>query len=564
MAEATSAVDPQLEALKARAEKLKADRGTLNSHLEEIAEVIYPNALGFVGKRTDGEKRQQRVYDSTGITANRLMASSLQGMATNPASKWFSLRMVDDALMEHDEVKHWLSDVERKLYARMYAPGTNLVPAQAEFYLQLGAFGTAVMFVGRTNKGGLLFQCRSLSECYIAENADGVVDTLFRYFNYTVRQCVEEWGLDKVSDKTRKLYNEKKYDDAVEIVHAVYPRAVTYGKRGKKNMPWASCYFEQAACHKLDEGGFPAFPYIVARWEKAAGEVYGRSPGMEALPDVKMLQVMMVETVKALQKMTNPVRYLRDDGVTGQIRTIPGATNHWRGNPHEGVMLEPTTDKLPITLEEMDNLRNRIRTIFNNDTLQIVDEREMTLGEARMRRIERLRLQGPNIGRLTSEMLGPQIELVYAELEREGELPPVPEVIDGAPVTVEFVSPLANAQKQEELGGLMQMFEYLAPAGELGLMAVKRKLNMDRTIDYLADTLNVNPDIFNTDEEMQANDEAEANANNAAMAPVLADAANKGAGAVKQLADANAGGGIDMRQLAGIAGQAAMQQQRAA
>jgi hypothetical protein len=561
MAEAKSAVDPQLEALKRRAERLKSDRGTLNSHLEEVAEVIYPNGLGFITKRTSGEKRQQRIYDSTGVTANELLAASWHGMATNPASKWFSLRMVDDDLMEDDGVKKWLADVEKKLYARMYAPGTNLVPAQAEFYLQLGAFGTAVMFCGRTNKGGLLFQCRSLAECYIAENADGVIDTLFRFFTYTVRQCVEEWGLANVSAKTRKLHDDKKYDDPVEICHAVYPRQVEAGKRGKRNMPWASIYFEKTACHRLGkESGFPNFPYIVARWEKAAGEVYGRSCGMEALPDVKMLQTMMVENIKCLQKMAQPVRYLRDDGVTGQVRTIPGATNFWRGNPNEGIMLEPTTDKLPVVHEEMDNLRNRIRTIFNNDTMQIVDEREMTLGEARMRRIERLRLQGPNVGRLSSEMLGPFIELVYADLDRSGEIPDAPDAIDGQPVTVEFVSPLANAQKQEELGGFMQLFEYLAPAGELAAGALKRKLNMDRTIDYLADTLNVNPDLFNTDEEMAAIDQQDKQMANAMQAVPMADAANKGAGAVKQLADAHAGGGIDMKQLAGLVGKAALEQ----
>jgi hypothetical protein len=554
-------IDADIEKLKARAERLRSDRGTLNSHLDEVREVIYPAAPRFSGTDTPGEKKMHRVYDSTGIVANQLLAASLHGMATNPAAKWFSLRMVDDDLMAADAVKEWLSTVEKKIYARMYAPGTNLVPAQAEFYMQLGAFGTAILFRGRTMKGGLLFQCRSLSECYVAENADGVIDTLFRFFPYTVRQCIEEWGAENVSEKVRDLNSKGKQDDIVTIVHAVYPRPFT-GKKGKKHAPFASCYFELATCHGLEEGGFPDFPYVVARWEKSAGETYGRSCGMTALPDVKMLQIMMAETIRALQKMTNPVRYLRDDGVTGQIRSIPGATNYWRGNPNEGIMLEPTTDKLPLTLEEMDNLRNRIRTVFHNDTLQIVDDREMTLGEARMRRIERLRLQGPNVGRLASEFLAPLIDGVYADLERNGEIPEAPEEIDGKEVTVEFVSPLANAQKQEELGGLLQAFDYLAPLGDLGAKAISRKLNLDRTVDYLWDTLNIDPHLLNTDEEVQDSEAAEQQMQNAAQAPVIADAANKGAGAVKQLADANAGGGVDMKKLAGIVGQAAMQGQQ--
>lgn len=542
-------IDPEIEALKRRASKLRSDRGTLNTHLEEIAEVIYPNGMGFIGTRTTGEKRMTRVYDETGITANRLNAASMHSMATNPATKWFGLRAVDNTLNDREEVKKWRSDCVDVMYAEMYAPGTNLIPALHEFYLGLGAFGTAVMFIGENEAGGLLFQTRALAECYHAENTDGFVDTMFRIYPWTVRQCYEEWG-DKCSKKICDAYEKKRYDDTVEIVHHVGPRHHRdHKKKGPRDMAFASVYFEMETCNELEQSGFPEFPYVVARWEKAAGETYGRSPGMEALPAVKMLQAIEAETIKIMQKMANPPLFLGDDGITGAIRTIPGALNFWRGNPNDRIMQLPTSDKIPITLEWTEAIRNRVRTIFNNDTLQIVDERQMTLGEARMRKTERMRLQGPNIGRLDAEMLGPKIGRVHGILDRKGKIPPAPDAIDGKAMTVEFVSPLANAQKQEQLAGLTMIAEYLLPFGEAGAMALGRKMNMDRTIDGLWDILANDPDWLNTDDEMKANAEQEAKARNAAMAPEVAGAANQATGAVKNLADANAGGGIDMNKL---------------
>lgn len=573
---------PQLESRKRRFEKLRADRGTLNSHLEEIAEVIYPNGLGFVSRRTAGEKRMSRIFDETGVTANRLLSASMHSMATNPASKWFSIRVLGGKTQDGQDindspaVKKWCSDTENILYEEMYAPGTNLIPTLHEFYLGLGAFGTGVIFIGEASAGNLMFQARSLAECHIAENRDGVIDTLYRCYRLTVRQVMEAeadgWS---PSDKTREMFQQGKLDDEIEIIHCVEPRTVRLvGKKNARNMPWASCYFELATCHELAEGGFPEFPFVCPRWEKAAGEIYGRSPGMEALPAVRMLQSIESETIKIMQKLSNPPYFLRDDGVLGAIRNIPGATNFWRGNPNEGVMQLPTSDKIPITLEWVEGIRNRVRTIFQNDTLQIVDDREMTLGEANMRRTERMRLQGPNIGRLDAEMLGPMITRVYGILDRKGKIPLAPEeMIDPSkgqsrPITVEFVSPLANVQKQEQLAGLVQIFNYIAPLGELGLMALAKKINMNRVIDGLWDILANDPDWLNTPEEMQAIEQQEAQAKNIQAAEPIAGAAEQGTQSVKNLADAQAGGGIDMQQLMALVGQgvgqAAQQQRRAA
>jgi hypothetical protein len=203
----------------------------------------------------------------------------------------------------------------------------------------------------------------------------------------------------------------------------------------------------------------------------------------------------------------------------------------------------------------MEQLRNSIRNSFHVDVLQMVDEREMTLGEARMRLMERMRLMGPLVARLESEFLGPLVTRVMGILTRQGLIPPPPPIIEDREYVVEFISPIAQAQKQEEANGLMQVFQYLSPLGEQGMAALlQRKINPDKLVDWLWNLFNVDPDLLNSDEEIAAMEQRAQQMQAVAAAQPAADALQKGAGAVKALADANASGGVD---LGGLVGQVA-------
>lgn len=565
-----------LQRLKRRHEQRVSDRGVWNSHFEELATYISPRRLGFVGVRTPGEKRMSQLYDSTGVHANQLLASGLHGMATNPASKWFTLRVLSERVQGADgqpkdinetpHVRKWCSDVEHLLWQRLYQPGTGFAQALDEAYLDLGAFGTAIIFVGQKDDGSLLFQCRSLSECMIDENADGFVDCVDRKFEMTVRHIMSY--CDKSIDESvrwnlpptvAKFAADGKLDQKVWVIHSVHPREDSNRDReakNAKNMPFRDVYFIADDMFILHEGGYPEFPYLVPRWSKVPGEVYGRGPGMTALPDVKMLQAKELTYIKALQKNADPPMWLRDDGIVGQTRTVPGGINYWRGDPSQGVMLMPANIQgLQALVESQQQLRDRIRNIFHVDVLQMIDQREMTLGEARMRLMERMRLLGPVVGRLEAELLGPLIARVVGVLQRMALLPEAPEEIQDKEYSVEFVSPLATAQKQEEMGAFASAMQPLMVLGpEAAAQLLMRKINPDRLIDWLWDTNHLDPDLLNTEEEMAASQQQEQAVQGMAAAKPAMDMVNQGAGALKQLSDAQSSGGLDVNELMARAG----------
>jgi hypothetical protein len=556
--DAAGGPDERIEKLRKRYDTLKGstERANCESHWQEIAEVIAPRKLDFVGMRTPGEKRMNKIYDPTGVQALDMLAAGLHGMATNPSSKWFSLRLISEKVQDPQtgeivklddvsEVQSYLNEVEDIMWERMYAPGTNFTTALHECYLDIGSFGTAVLYCGQRDDGELLFECRPLAETVVAENADGKVDTVFRCFEYTVRQVWQMQNLEgwKVSDKTREKYEQQKYDEKVKIIHAVYPRESREpGREDPENKKYASCYFEHEAMHCLAESGFDELPYQVARWSKYSGEVYGRGPGQTALPDVKMLQAMVLAKIKLIHKAADPPMWLSNDSIVGQTRTVPGGVNYMRGNPNERVMLQPVSlQGIQALAEDIGQLREQILRSFYADLMRMTDRANMTATEVVQRTQEMMRLFGPLIGRLESELLGPLIERIFGIMMRQQLLPPPPQILQGKSFGVQFVSPVATAQKQSHYQGLVQAAQLMVAAvgEEAALMLAQRNVNGDELFRSIWHGFNNDPDVLKSEEELAEADQMQQAQMQAQMAGQMMQPVQQGAGAMKDLAQAN-------------------------
>ena len=261
---------------------LKSNRANWEHHWQEVAELILPRRTDIVGKRVPGDKRNLKAIDSTGIIANELLAAGLHGMMTNPASKWFTLRIPNKQLNDDKNVKVWLENVEGIIYDELSSSESSFSSHIHELYLDLSAFGTSLMFIGETDgTGELMFQSLPLKECFISENSDGQIDTVYRKYEMTVRQIIQKWGKTegKVGKEVMEYYKVGKMEEKFEIIHCIFPRK-DYDKRKKTraNMPIANVYVLCKSEKILEEGGYQEMPIVAPRWTKASGEVYGRGP----------------------------------------------------------------------------------------------------------------------------------------------------------------------------------------------------------------------------------------------------------------------------------------------
>lgn len=532
-----------------RWEQLAAERASFDSTWQDIADHLLGRraVLGarVAGTSAGGARRDARLYDGTSMLAADVLAASLHGLVTNPSMRWFALRLEDASLGEDDLARRWLAVAEDRLYDAFAAPTAGHAQACHEFYLDLGAFGTAGMFLGDAPGKGLVFSARALGELAIAEDAAGRVDTVFRRFALTARQARQEWGA-QAGEKVGRALEAGRGEERFEFLHAVFPRGEREeGRRDGAHMAFASCYVSLADRSSVAEGGFHEMPYLVARWSKDAGETYGRGPGWNALADQKMLHAMSKTVIKAAQKAVDPPLLVADDGVVLPVRTVPGGLNFGRMDGR-GPFIQPLSvpARLDIGFEMMEQRRQAVRAAFHADVLQVMRDPRMTAAQVYEIAGEMMRVMGPVLGRLQAEFLGPMIARGFALLARQGALPPAPPLLTGARLKVEYVSPLARAQKAGQAQAVMRTYE---PALRLAQAApqIMDNLDHDEALRVLADANGAPPKILKDRSQVaEARRRREAEARQAAMKSdllMMAEGAGKALPALAKL-----GGGESM------------------
>ena len=289
----------------------------------------------------------------------------------------------------------------------------------------------------------------------------------------------------------------------IEIIHAVYPRAdFNPNKKDKKNMPFESVYMEYKNKNELSVSGFKEFPFVVPRYLKASHEIYGRSPAMTALPDVKMLNEMSKTTIKAAQKQVDPPLLVPDDGFLLPVRTVPGGLNFYRSGTRDRIEPLNIGANNPLGLNMEEQRRDAIRAVFYVNQLMMQDGPQMTATEVIQRNEEKMRLLGPVLGRLQSELLKPLIDRVFNILLRNNQLPQAPEFLSGQDIEIEYVSPLAKAQKSTELQSIMRAIEIL---GSLANVApVFDYINFDNLVKHLAEIVGVPQKLLKSQSQVTA------------------------------------------------------------
>ena len=474
------------KSLISRGNSIVSRRDNWDTHYQELADYMLPRKADIVKKRSRGEKRMELIYDGTALQAVDLLSASLHGMLTSGATPWFHLDMKDTDVGRDDDVREWLQDSSTRMIRAFNQ--SNFETEIHEMYVDLVVFGTGCMFV-EMDEGQLRFSTRHISEFYLQENQFGLVDTVFRKYKQPARQAVQRFGIENVGEFIRKTH-EKKPDEEVEIMHVVMPRADRdTTKVDNKNMPFASYYICMNSSMMISESGFQEFPYIVPRFLKATGEIMGRSPAMVALPDVKMLNLMSKTIIQAAQKQIDPPLLVPDDGFIMPIRTQPGGLNFFRSGSRDTITPLNTGANIPIGLSMEEQRRGAIRSAFYVDQLLSGGAPNMTATEVVQRQEERMRVIGPVLGRLMNEMLRPLVDRVFALMLREEMLAIPPELLQGTDIDIEYVSPLARAQKSSSLNSTMQALEILLPLAQA--LPVIDHLDPDGLVKHVTDSLGV-------------------------------------------------------------------------
>lgn len=512
-----------------RQSSLAKDRHQWEEHWYDVANYALPNVdrfdrlfnngVGAVDRWAAGPKgaeRSKNIYDTTSLWAVDRGVAGFMSLITPQSEKWHGIAgidaLTDDSDQESDE---WADKFANYLHKVRNNPQTGFWISHKSALRAMWALGTGVQFVSENLQRGpgapMSYRYVQLSESYLATNYEGIVDTNFRCFTKTAAQCVGKWGNKCSSEVRAKAADAKKKDDRIELVHAVLPRSERgSGLNTRKNAAWAEFYFERKTKHMLFEGGYNAFPYVVYHWNQMGHEAYSEGPMALALAEVKSLNSLSKDALRASQQAVNPPTASIDDGF-GRVNLNPGKNNPGLMSAEGRLLVQPiVTAPRPDFAESILNIkREQIKeSLYVNLWQLLINSPDMTATEALIRAEEKGQLLGPAAASLYTG-IARLVDVETQYLADQGAFAPgqamaLPESMQGKEIAVQMDTPLDRMQRSGEVTGMQRTLEFGATLAELKQdPKILERFDDQKMLDTARKVFGAPASMFKTDEELQ-------------------------------------------------------------
>lgn len=455
-----------------RRAKRAYQRGSFDTLFQDLADVMAPNMASFTREQTVGGRRHATIYDGTPMLAVRGMVNAIDGLIKPKTSKWMGIRAVRDDLNESDAVKLWNEQATNVMFDEFYRPKARFIQSSGEVDRSLVVLGSGTLFIKENrDRDGLAFRSLPMASIYFQENADGIVDTIYWRVHWEARIAEEFWGREKLGKQTKQALENKREDTKFEFLQVIRPRKIFDPEsRLAKNMPWEYISIDVQDEHIIEESGFAEWPFATPRWDTESGEIYGRSPGMMALPDSRTLQQQAKTILEAGHLAVRPPLMAPHESIVRGPHLVPNGITYYNAaamkNAGISDPLKPlfTGSQIPLGREMQNDTRDMIFAAFFRNVLNLpVNGPEMTATEVIERKEEFVRELGPIFGKMESDYMSPMVERAFGILMRQGKFPQPPQELQGQQIRFEFASPIEKVRKQIDTMGAVQTINNLAP-----------------------------------------------------------------------------------------------------
>lgn len=434
---------------------LRIDRYSWWTHWREIANYLIPRRYKWFitpNQMNRGSPINNLIIDSSPAIALRTCSAGMMAGITSPSRPWMRMTLEDDSLAEHPSVRVWLDEVTR-LMLHVFAK-SNYYTSKHMQYTDLAAFGTAPVIIYEDFKDVIRCYNPCAGEYYLQNSYRLEVDTFAREYVRNMSQMVQEFGLENCSTDVQTAYKtggaqltrEKIMTHVIEPTDAKTPAL-------KKTYPYREVYWEWGSSKNLimRMRGFHEFPVSAPRWDLVSNDAYGRSPGMDALGDIKQLQVEQKRKAQGIDKQVNPP-LLGDPSLKNEpMSTIPGGITYV-SNIGSNAGLKPIYEVKPDLehmVKDIEQVTNRIDRVFFKDLFMMISELDTVRSAAEIaeRKSEKMLQLGPMLERFHNEGLQKDIDRTFAIMWRAGMIPKPPAELRGQRIKIEYTSVLAEAQR---------------------------------------------------------------------------------------------------------------------
>lgn len=479
-----------IDDLVRRHAQAKAKRGAWDQLWQDCYDYALPQRGDFSGVTSPGNRRSERLYDATALDAVDQLAASLLGHLTPAWTPWFGFKPGPD--LTPKEAQAFASVLEKATkICQAHFDRSNFSVEIHQAYLDLVVAGTASLAFEETDPGeysAFRFSAIPLQDVVLEEGNNGFLNNTYRTLPLTLSQIIARYPSAEIPENIVYI-NERDSQTQFKVTEMIVPDNGAY--------LYIACLTGEGGYEHiiLNETRLAQSPILNFRWMKSPGEIYGRSPVMKVLPDIKTANKVVELILKNASIAVTGIWQAEDDGVLNpaNIELVPGAIIP-KAVGSKGLTPLEMPGKFDVSQIILNDLRANIRHALLIDRLPQANGPRMTATEVVTRAEEMSLLLGATYGRLQSELLTPLIQRAYAILRRRGEVPDL--AIDGRIVEIDYRSPLAKSMSQKYVQATLQWLENIQGLGPEALASA----DLAKTARYLGEALGVPSDLMRNPE----------------------------------------------------------------
>lgn len=504
------------------------EQSSYRSTWMELAEYVAPRRVRFFSDDVNrGERRNGLIIDNTAGLDLRTLKAGMMGGVTSPARRWFKLESPDPSLNEQSAVKEWLYETGERMTSMFNK--SNLYNAMPILYGDMGQFSIGGMLVEEDMENVMRFTTFPVGSYFISVDSRLKVNTFYREFQIPVRMVVDKFGKrtpdgaldwehfnwENFSDIVQIAIQNNQWNQPITIRHFILPNDMfdprQIGPKGKK---FASIYYEVGSTSEdatfyngvnderyLRESGYDHFPFLCGRWEVTGEDSYGDGcPGIDAIGDVKMLQVLHERLAQALEKIINPPLVGSANLVNKKVSLLPGDITYDDSPSNTG--LRPI-HQVQWRVNEIENYiaatQKRIDRSYYTDLFLMMsnDDRAQppTATEVVEKKEEKLLAVGPVLEQLNQDVLDPLIELGFQFMWNRQMISPPPPELHGVPLRIVYTSVMAEAQKLLGISSTERFFQFTNGLVNI-YPSIVDNVDVDSAVQDYGDKVSINPKIL--------------------------------------------------------------------
>ena len=432
---------------------LKSDRLEVEKEWEFVNRYILPQRGPLYGTDISWYYKNNRSYSDGAALYNRTLASTVYGGIFT--KKFFDTRIIGDKDLS-DDVKLFLNKVTDSMHDDLFKSTSKFSTTIFEVMQDITGFGNGVMYLVEDDKKEKVFSHIGVNEIYFSKNIHGEPDIVCREFEMRGMDIISEF--DQVSKELERSIASDP-TKKVQVLHLVMKNTK------KKGKPFNSYYYEADTFHLLHEGGFYSNPYIIGAWGHNPNSNYSYGPGIAAKQEVLMFQQIRKLIIQHSQLKVSPITLLANDSAINTLNLKPGGVNYGLNTRGEQLIQQlSVTGTLQELLELRNDTNNAIQQAFFMDSLiHRTGAQIRSAQEVIQRQEEQVRLMGPHISNVYSELVNPLLERLFEMKLRNKEFGEVPEELGGAEIKFVFTSPLAKAYELDLPNAILRSLEVINP-----------------------------------------------------------------------------------------------------